>query len=86
MPTLDQSLTLIKRGAVEILPEEARKYDSSATVGDKVEIALDTKQFGRIAAQTAKHVIRQGIREAERGQLFAEYSSRQPEQTRHRRG
>ncbi|MBC8585500.1 transcription termination factor NusA [Youxingia wuxianensis] len=67
----------IEDPALEILPEEARKYDSSATVGDKVEIALDTKQFGRIAAQTAKHVIRQGIREAERGQLFAEYSSRQ---------
>lgn len=63
--------------AQEILPEEAVKYDSSATLGDVVEIPLDTKQFGRIAAQTAKHVIRQGIREAERGQLFAEFSSRQ---------
>ena len=63
--------------AQEILPEEAVKYDSGATLGDIVEIPLDTKQFGRIAAQTAKHVIRQGIREAERGQLFAEFSSRQ---------
>ncbi len=63
--------------AQEILPEEAKKYDSSATLGDMVEVPLDTKQFGRIAAQTAKHVIRQGIREVERGQLFAEYSSRQ---------
>lgn len=63
--------------AQEILPEEAVKYDSSAMLGDIVEIPLDTKQFGRIAAQTAKHVIRQGIREAERGQLFAEFSSRQ---------
>ena len=63
--------------AQEILPEEAVKYNSAATLGDVVEIPLDTKQFGRIAAQTAKHVIRQGIREVERGQLFAEYSSRQ---------
>ncbi len=63
--------------AQEILPEEAAKYDSSAMVGDTVEVPLDTKQFGRIAAQTAKHVIRQGIREVERGQLFDEYSSRQ---------
>ena len=63
--------------AQEILPEEAAKYDSAATLGDTVEIPLDTKQFGRIAAQTAKHVIRQGIREVERGQLFDEYSSRQ---------
>ena len=63
--------------AQEILPEEAAKYAVGATLGDIVEIPLDTRQFGRIAAQTAKHVIRQGIREAERGQLFAEYSSRQ---------
>ena len=56
--------------AQEILPEEAAKYQSGATLGDVVEIPLDTKQFGRIAAQTAKHVIRQGIREVERGQLF----------------
>ncbi|MEM1484674.1 transcription termination factor NusA [Oscillospiraceae bacterium PP1C4] len=63
--------------AQEILPEEAVKYDSGATLGDVVEVPLDTKQFGRIAAQTAKHVIRQGIREVERGQLFEEYSSRQ---------
>lgn len=63
--------------AQEILPEEAAKYKSGAVLGDFVEVPLDTKQFGRIAAQTAKHVIRQGIREVERGQLFAEYSSRQ---------
>ncbi len=63
--------------AQELLPEEAAKYQSGATLGDVVEIPLDTKQFGRIAAQTAKHVIRQGIREVERGQLFEEYSSRQ---------
>ena len=63
--------------AQEILPEEAVKYNSAAVIGDIVEVPLDTRQFGRIAAQTAKHVIRQGIREVERGQLFAEYSSRQ---------
>lgn len=63
--------------AQEILPEEAAKYNTAAMLGDFVEVPLDTRQFGRIAAQTAKHVIRQGIREVERGQLFAEYSSRQ---------
>ena len=67
----------ITNPAQEILPEEAVKYNPAATIGDAVEIPLDTRQFGRIAAQTAKHVIRQGIREVERGQLFAEYSSRQ---------
>ena len=62
--------------AQEILPEEAVKYDSGATLGDIVEIPLDTKQFGRIAAQTAKHVIRQGLKEAERSQMYAEMQSK----------
>ncbi len=57
----------------ELLPEQAAKYQSTAKVGDTVEIKLETRQFGRIAAQTAKHVIRQGIREAERGQKFIEF-------------
>jgi len=44
-----------------------------------VDIPLQTKQFGRIAAQAAKHVIRQGIREAERGQMMQEFQSREHE-------
>ena len=63
----------------EILIDEALKYSKRAMVGEPVEIKLETKQFGRIAAQTAKHVIRQGIREAERGQIAAEFQSRQQE-------
>lgn len=46
-----------------------------------MEIPLEPKQFGRIAAQTVKHVIRQGIREAERGQVMQEFQSRQQEIT-----
>lgn len=63
----------------EMLPEEAVKYSKKATIGDVVEIPLETKQFGRIAAQTAKHVIRQGIREAERGQQMQEFQRRNQE-------
>ena len=63
----------------EILLEEARKSTKKAQMGDVVRVKLETKQFGRIAAQTAKHVIRQGIREAERGQIAAEFQSRQQE-------
>ena len=63
--------------SMEILPEEASRYQSGAAVGSIVEIPLETKQFGRIAAQSAKHVIRQGIREAERGQLLEEFQSKQ---------
>ena len=61
----------------EILLEKAREIDPTATAGDTVSVHLNTKEFGRIAAQTARNIIRQGIREVERGQLFEEYSSRQ---------
>ncbi|WP_040196439.1 transcription termination factor NusA [Candidatus Soleaferrea massiliensis] len=61
----------------EIYLEEALKYNKRAKIGEMVDIKLETKQFGRIAAQTAKHIIRQGIREAEREQLLKEFQSRQ---------
>ena len=54
----------------QITLEEAQRYSQRAMIGEPVEIKLETKQFGRIAAQTAKHVIRQGIREAEREQMM----------------
>ena len=63
----------------EMLPEEAAKYTKKPLVGETVEIKLETKQIGRIAAQTAKHVIRQGIREAERGQQMQEFQRRNQE-------
>lgn len=62
--------------ATEISMDEALKYNNHPVEGMPVEIVLDTKQFGRIAAQTAKHVIRQGIREAERSQLVAQYQNK----------
>lgn len=61
----------------ELLLEQAIKYDKNALVGQKVEIPMETKEFGRISAQAAKHVIRQGIRDGEREQLLSEYQSRQ---------
>ena len=63
----------------EILLNDAYKYDKKAEIGSVVDIPLETKQFGRIAAQAAKHVIRQGIREAERGQMMQEFQSREHE-------
>ncbi len=59
--------------------EEAQGYRSRSKVGSVIDIPLKTKDFGRIAAQTAKHVIRQGIREAERSQLCEELQSKQGE-------
>lgn len=63
----------------DILVQDAQKYKKGAMAGDVVEIPLDTRQFGRIAAQTAKHVIRQGIRDAERGQTLSEFQSKNQE-------
>ncbi len=63
----------------QMLPEEAARYVKNPKVGDVVDMQLETKQFGRIAAQTAKHVIRQGIREAERGQQMQEFQRRNQE-------
>ncbi len=65
--------------ANQILLDKAVKYSKKAQLGDIVDIPLETKEFGRIAAQTAKHVIKQGIREAERGQVLKEFQSREHE-------
>ncbi len=62
-----------------ILLEDARKIQKNIKVGDVISIPLQTKEFGRIAAQTAKHVIRQGLREAERNQILTEMQSKSHE-------
>jgi len=60
----------------EISLEEAREFDAEAEVGDSLGLKLDTSEFGRIAAQTAKQVIMQKIREAERESIFEEFHER----------
>ncbi len=60
----------------DILLEDALEYRADAKVGEMLEIDLDTMKFGRIAAQTAKHVIRQGIKDAERGQVIKDFQSK----------
>lgn len=61
----------------EIAVEKARALDPSVKVGDEVDVEVTPKDFGRIAAQTAKQVVVQRIREAERGMIFEEYSGRE---------
>ena len=60
----------------EISMEEAQKIMPTAAEGDKIAIKLDPKDFGRIAVQTARSIIRQGIRDGEKGQALAEYQSK----------
>ena len=59
--------------------EQAMQYSKRAKVGKSIDIKLDPKRFGRIAAQSAKHVIRQGIREAEKNQQVLEFQRRKQE-------
>jgi len=62
----------------ELTTKEAKKIDSKAKVGDEVMTPLEKhNDFGRIAAQTAKQVIIQRIREAERGMLFNEFKDKE---------
>lgn len=63
----------------EIALIDARKIDKNAEIGGLVGVKLDTKEFGRIAAQTARNIIRQGIRDGERGQVMQEFQSRHQE-------
>ena len=65
--------------AIEIHIEAARKLNPNVQVGDSVIIPVDIQKFGRIAAQTAKQVVIQGIREAERGAIYESYSSKSQE-------
>ncbi len=65
--------------ATEISLYDARKINGRVEMGDLVNVDVETKAFGRIAAQTAKQVIIQGIREAERGMVFDTFSSKEHE-------
>jgi N utilization substance protein A len=56
--------------------DEAKEIDVSLEVGDEVQESIESVEFGRIAAQTAKQVIVQKVREAERAKVVAQYQSR----------
>ena len=65
--------------ATEISLEEAQAKLPQAMLGDVISFEIKTRDFGRIAAQTARQVIIQGMREAERGMIFNEFSSKEHE-------
>jgi N utilization substance protein A len=58
---------------LEISLEEARKLNSDARLDDELEMELPPQEFGRIAAQTAKQVILQRVRDAERDAIYSEF-------------
>ena len=64
---------------LEISFEEARKVDPECEMGDSLGIKMDTDEFGRIAAQSAKQVIMQRLREAERNIVYGDFKDRRGE-------
>ncbi|WP_144474908.1 transcription termination factor NusA [Cytobacillus oceanisediminis] len=62
---------------LEISLEEAQKINPNYVVEDVVELEVTPKDFGRIAAQTAKQVVTQRVREAERGIIYSEFIDRE---------
>jgi transcription termination/antitermination protein NusA len=71
-----QIIETVEIPETQISLEEARKIIPEAEIGQEIEFPKPTDVLGRIAAQTAKQVIFQKVREAERDNVFAEYSGR----------
>ena len=69
----------VEAPATQISVEAARAYNKRIKAGGQVKVPVETKKFGRIAAQAAKQVIIQGIREAERGLVYEEFTSKEHE-------
>lgn len=62
---------------LEIALEDAKFINAAYEIGDIVEEEVTPRNFGRIAAQTAKQVVTQRVREAERGMIYEEYVDRE---------
>ncbi|MBQ9657849.1 MAG: transcription termination/antitermination protein NusA [Clostridia bacterium] len=77
--SIKEVMEIAKDDALEISVEDARKIDKDANIGDSVEVEIVPKDFGRIAAQTAKQVIVQKLREVERDIIFTEFNDRKGE-------
>ena len=73
------AVEVLEDTALEIHIDAARNINPNAQVGDQISIPVDVEKFSRIAAQTFKQVLIQGIREAERGVMYESYSSKAQE-------
>ena len=69
----------VENDQLEISLEDAKELNIKLQLGDMAELKVIPKDFGRIAAQTAKHVVVQKIREAERGIIYDEFITRENE-------
>jgi N utilization substance protein A len=76
MNALKKIVAKVTNPEEEISLKDAKKIDSSKKVDDEVETPISLENFGRIAAQTAKQVLFQRVREAEKEAIFEEYKDR----------
>lgn len=67
----------VEDSQLEISLDEAKSINPNYDVDDVIEVEVTPKDFGRIAAQAAKQVVTQRVREAERGVIFSEYIDRE---------
>ena len=79
MYVITDVVEVVENPAIEMTEDQAKKVSKRAKIGMQIRVPVDTKEFGRIAAQSAKQVIIQGIREAERGLIYDEFTSREHE-------
>ena len=79
MQAVKTVVDFVESPATEISVEEAKQYAPDPQLGDQIRLEVEVNDFGRIATQTAKQVIIQGIREAERGMIVEEFASKEHE-------
>ena len=69
----------VEDSSQEIHIDAAKNINKNVQLGDTIQLPVDIQKFGRIAAQTAKQVVIQGIKEAERGMVYESYSGKTQE-------
>ena len=77
--SIKEAVEKVKNSETQISMKEAKKINPDISEGETVEIEIVPRNFGRIAAQTAKQVIIQKLREAEREIVFGEFNDRKGE-------
>ena len=77
--SVKEVVTAVENQVLQISKAEAVKINKKLKVGDTVDVEINPRNFGRIAAQTAKQVIIQKLREAERDIVFGEFNERKGE-------
>jgi N utilization substance protein A len=77
--SLRKVVETVENPKAEVSLKEAKSVDAGAELGDEIGLLLETGDFGRIAAQTAKQIIFQRVREAEWEAVYKEYAGRQGE-------